>query len=162
MNEFEQYDKQDKPLWDIIHSEYKQIEAYSVNYNIIDDDQAKCWVDSLNNYHREDDLPARIFEGNNSDCGFMEWYQHGKLHRENDKPALIWDYGCEWWINGVRHRENGPAIFNSTDYNTGKNDKKWFLDGIEYSEDEFNAIQEKKQLETTVDINLKHSNKIKL
>lgn len=36
--------------------------------------------------------------------------REGKLHREND-CARIWSNGTkEYWQNGVRHRDNGPAI----------------------------------------------------
>src|SRR3990167_9929300 len=39
------------------------------------------------------------------------WYKNGVLHRENDKPAIIWfDGSKQWWKNGLRHRENNqPA-----------------------------------------------------
>ena len=41
---------------------------------------------------------------------FEEWYQHGKLHRE-DGPAIIDYYGSQYWfLNGKRHRTDGPAV----------------------------------------------------
>jgi len=47
-----------------------------------------------------------------------EWRNdHGDLHREDDMPALIILalYKCEeWYVNGVFHRDHGPA---RVDYN---------------------------------------------
>lgn len=34
--------------------------------------------------------------------GNNEWYRHGQLHRDGDKPAVIHRYYCEWHVNGVR------------------------------------------------------------
>ena len=36
-----------------------------------------------------------------------------------------------WFLNGKRHRENGPAI----EYANG--DKYWYLNGLEYSESDY-------------------------
>ena len=36
------------------------------------------------------------------------------------------------WVNGKRHREDGPAV----EWNNG--DKSWFLNGVEYTEQEYN------------------------
>jgi hypothetical protein len=44
------------------------------------------------------------------------WFVNGLMHREGG-PAVIYANGAkEWWINNKRHREDGPAIedpFNS-------------------------------------------------
>ena len=41
--------------------------------------------------------------------GTKEWYLNGKRHRE-DGPAIEHPYGTkEWWLNGKLHREDGPA-----------------------------------------------------
>ena len=44
--------------------------------------------------------------------GTKRWYKNGLLHREQDKPAIIYENGDkEWWINGKRHRENDkPSV----------------------------------------------------
>jgi len=56
--------------------------------------------------HRENDLPALVYPG-----GHENWYWNGKLHRENDKPAVIINGTKEWYTNGQRHREQDlPAI----------------------------------------------------
>lgn len=40
-----------------------------------------------------------------------EWWIYGMKHRKN-KPAIVYEDGsCEWWYYGMRHREkNKPAI----------------------------------------------------
>ena len=36
--------------------------------------------------------------------------KNGKIHRENDLPAIIHNNGIKiWYLNGVRYRINGPA-----------------------------------------------------
>ncbi len=61
-----------------------------------------------------------------------EWFLNGKRHRE-DGPAIEWaDGGKSWFLNGKLHREDGPAI----EYANG--DKEWFLNGERLTEDEFN------------------------
>jgi hypothetical protein len=39
--------------------------------------------------------------------GRKAWYINGKLHRDNDLPAVEWFNGPkEWYVNGLYHREN--------------------------------------------------------
>ena len=59
--------------------------------------------------HRDDDLPA-IVNANGSN----QWYQNGKLHRDNDLPAIVWENGSkEWFRHGRRYRKNDlPVIVN--------------------------------------------------
>jgi hypothetical protein len=56
------------------------------------------------------------------------WYLNGLLHRE-DGPAIEWLSGTkEWFINGNLHREDGPAIEYTDGY------KVWYLnDRLVYS-----------------------------
>jgi hypothetical protein len=58
--------------------------------------------------------------------------EQGYLHRI-DGPAIEWKSGHkEWYINGQRHREDGPAVIFSN------NERYvWNLNGIEYSEQEW-------------------------
>ena len=85
-------------------------------------------------YHREDG-PA-IIGGKFGDEKY--WYFNGKLHRE-DGPAVIEHGGNnkEYYKHGKLHRENGPAIIRRNTYGNPPV-KKWFIDGIKYSEKEFN------------------------
>jgi hypothetical protein len=51
--------------------------------------------------HRTDDKPA-ILRAN----GDVEWYIEGKRHRSGNKPALMTQYGTEaYYFNGVRQDE---------------------------------------------------------
>jgi hypothetical protein len=55
--------------------------------------------------------------------GDKYWYLNGLWHRE-DGPAIEWsDGGKEWYLNGKFHRLDGPAI----EYYDGS--KAWYLNG---------------------------------
>ena len=63
-------------------------------------------------------------------CGTTEWYLNGERHRE-DGPAVEHANGTkEWYLNGELHREDGPAI----EYADGT--KYWYLNGKRMSEAE--------------------------
>jgi hypothetical protein len=65
--------------------------------------------------------------------GYTSWWLNGKRHRE-DGPAAEWpDGGKEWYLNGKRHREDGPA----TEYPEGY--KSWYLNGKYKTEEEHKA-----------------------
>jgi len=58
-----------------------------------------------------------------------EWYLNGKRHRE-DGPAIEYADGSkEWYLNGQLHREDGPAC----EYSSGS--KYWYLNGKKHRED---------------------------
>jgi hypothetical protein len=62
-----------------------------------------------------------------------EWFLNGKRHRE-DGPAVEYANGFKaWCINGKRHREDGPAV----EYADGS--KSWYLNDEYITEVEFNA-----------------------
>ena len=70
-----------------------------------------------------------------------EWYLNGKRHRE-DGPAIEYANGNkEWHLNGKCHREDGPAI----EYAYG--DKAWYLNGVNCTEEEhYNKLNPAKEL----------------
>jgi len=69
--------------------------------------------------HRDGDLPAI-----EDVWGDRQWYKNGKLHRDGDLPAI--EGGTKYWsVNGVLHREDGPAVVRS-DGTT-----QYFLNGVE-------------------------------
>ena len=71
----------------------------------IDEDGTKRWYNDKGKLHRENDLPAIEWTD-----GSKEWWLNGKLHRENDLPAIEYSDGTKfWYLNGKFHRENGPA-----------------------------------------------------
>jgi hypothetical protein len=62
---------------------------------------------------------------------YVEWWDHGKLHRENG-PAIVWSGGYdEWCVNGKRHREDGPAVV----WGTGR--REWWRNGIRFTDGTF-------------------------
>lgn len=65
--------------------------------------------------------------------GTKMWYINGLLHRE-DGPAMEYARGDKYWfMHGKLHREDGPAI----EYHNGG--KYWYLDGKMLPEQEFLA-----------------------
>jgi len=65
--------------------------------------------------------------------GSRMWFLNGKRHRE-DGPAVEHPDGYkEWRFNGKVHREDGPAI----EYDNGK--KEWWRHGCYMSEEEHRA-----------------------
>ena len=57
------------------------------------------------------------------ELGTQHWYLNGKRHRE-DGPAVIWpDRSQSWYLDGNLHREDGPAIV----YAGGS--QFWYLNG---------------------------------
>lgn len=76
-----------------------------------------------------------------------EWWRNGKLHRDGGLPAIEYDDGSEWWVDGVRHRLDGPAISDGV---VGF----WYLNGKEVKKEEhpfWRAKQEEQLLEKELD-----------
>jgi hypothetical protein len=80
---------------------------------------------------------------------YSDWIEYrneqGDYHR-TDGPAVEYKNGTkEWFNNGKLHREDGPAI----DYNSIK---QWYLNGIEYSEQEWEQEVAKIKLKRILDL----------
>ena len=61
--------------------------------------------------------------------GTKHWYLNGKRHRE-DGPAVERSDGTKsWYLNDQRHREDGPAV----EYSDGT--KSWYLNDQRHRED---------------------------
>lgn len=71
--------------------------------------------------HRDNDLPAIEYVS-----GRKDWYQQGKLHRVGDHPAVIYPDGFKsWYIEGIRHRDGDqPAFIFPNGY------KEWYTNGV--------------------------------
>ena len=68
----------------------------------------------------------------------VSYYLDGKLHRENDKPAVERADGTkEWWYNGRLHRENDKPAIECAD-----GSKYWFYRGKLHRENDNPAIVE--------------------
>ena len=58
-----------------------------------------------------------------NDDGNKEWRVDGVLHRE-DGPAVEYANGDkEWYFNGKRHREDGPAVEFGNQWQTAS--RRW-------------------------------------
>ena len=59
-----------------------------------------------NDFHREKDLPAVIWED-----GSKFWLKNGSFHRDNGKPSHIYPSGkVAWWENGNFIKDNRNEI----------------------------------------------------
>ena len=89
---------------------------------VINSNGDKCWYNEFGHFHREDG-PA--FEGAD---GSTRWYLNGVVHRK-DGPAVTWVERSEYRINGKLSRVGGPAV----EWTNG--DKEWFWHGLLHRED---------------------------
>lgn len=81
-----------------------------------------CITNSKGEHHSFNDQPAVIYE---TGCS---WYLNGKLHRISN-PAIINDEAEQWFLNGKLHRTDGPAIIKEN------GDKEWFYYGSLHRKD---------------------------
>ena len=71
-------------------------------------------------------MDSKMIEHKVYSNGTQCWYLNGKRHRE-DGPAIVFSDGSQfWYLNGKRHREDGPAII----YADGS--QRWYLNGIQH------------------------------
>ncbi len=104
--------------------------------------------------HRDNDLPAVIIRNGQKQM----WYKNGVLHRVG-KPAIIsqaFSYDLayeEWWNEGKKHREDGPAVTFSN------GNKEYWLNGVEIPEKDFLHELEKFKLNKKLNEDLKQSPK---
>lgn len=57
---------------------------------------------------------------------------HGRLHRE-DGPAYVMDGFAHWYLNGLLHCTQGPAVYHGE----GRNYRRWYVHGRQLTEREF-------------------------
>jgi hypothetical protein len=66
--------------------------------------------------------------------GIYQWSPSGEvLHTEDDAPFIIGNGTKMWFCNGKRHRVSGPAVENSTYC-------EFWIDGVRYKEDDFKIV----------------------
>ena len=65
--------------------------------------------------------------------GTNHWYLNGKRHRTNGPAVECADGTKAWWLNGNRHRTNGPAV------ECASGTKEWWLNGIQMTEADWKA-----------------------
>ena len=100
--------------------EEKQIQLHLLKqYKIQPYCRSKTWLTN-GKLHRDNDLPALIMQNNTK-----IWYQHGKIHRNNDLPAQIWSDGLKTWNQyGLQHRDNDLPAEIST-----RGTQRWYQYG---------------------------------
>jgi hypothetical protein len=66
--------------------------------------------------------------------GIKQWYLNGERHRENG-PAIEYENGIKvWYLNGEIHREDGPATeAPAFDH------KEWYLNGVQLTEEDHSS-----------------------
>ena len=105
-------------------------ESLEGNHNYIDVPKGGIyWIDSSGLLSR-DDGPAVLYKKGRS---YLEvWCIHGMFHRGGDEPAIIQGNGRQkqYWVHGLRHRDNRPALFVDGQYNFGQ--KHYYHHGIRY------------------------------
>ena len=99
---------------------------YSYELILVDDgSRDKSWsvIESLAEKNKQN--PKMIQRPD----GAKAWYVNGERHRE-DGPAYDGSDGSKvWYLNGEIHREDGPAVERSNGY------KAWYLNGKCHRED---------------------------
>lgn len=98
----------------------------------IDEDGDRRWYNENDELSREDG-PAIEYRGESVAVsnGTKEWYLNGKRHRK-DGPAIEWSDGAkEWYLDGKRHRADGPAVEDGNGY------KEYWLNNNEYTKEKY-------------------------
>ena len=117
----------------------EQIEMFhsnNIKYKLLEIIDVSMYYDNVSylrngKLHRDNDLPAVIYTD-----GKQRWYQNGLTHRDNDLPAVITEEGDQtWYKNGFKHRDNDlPAKINAN------GDKYWYQNGFHYRDNDLPAI----------------------
>lgn len=72
-----------------------------------DTNQDRFQYDTDGNLHSNDGNPSSVIYA----IPEVSWHKHGKLHRNNDLPAVInGDGTLMWFQNGLLHREKRAAV----------------------------------------------------
>ena len=86
-------------------------------------------------------IREKTFTGCVDQTNHIEWYLNGVRHRE-DGPAYEDAGGNKYWYkNNKLHREDGPAVINAEETVKWSNNgaEEWYLNGVKLTEEEFNA-----------------------
>lgn len=101
------------------------------------------WYNEQHRLHRDDDLPAEVYIVHNCntiinscDATVKEvWYQHGKKHRDGDKPALISNFDRVeekiWYKDDIIHRDNNQPAYYLKDESLESSyiKEEWYING---------------------------------
>jgi hypothetical protein len=73
------------------------------------------------------------------------WYDNCRYHHRDGGPAIMFEDGSFiWYKHGLKHRLDGPAVFHNNHRYNCKDDKEWWIDGEQLSEEEFIRIMKLK------------------
>jgi len=88
------------------------------------DEKGYQWWYKNGKLHRDNDLPA-VIQTN----GIQRWYKNGQSHRDNDLPAIISPNGYQgWYKHDELHRDNDlPAVIETN------GTQEWYKNGVKYS-----------------------------
>ncbi len=101
-----------------MRANYNDIIGHYTITGVTDDMYCKYTI-LYGNFHSIDDRPAIVYND-----GEQTWYRHGKLHRDNDKPAVITTEVQKYYQHDELHRDNDkPAVI----YANGT--KLWYQHG---------------------------------
>jgi antitoxin component YwqK of YwqJK toxin-antitoxin module len=89
------------------------------------------YLNEFGQLHREGDLPAQIDSN-----GDVRYYKNGSLHRDGNQPAVITSNLEAYYKHGSPHREDGPAIIHTLDFNGVKKlvVQEYYKDGLLHRE----------------------------
>ncbi len=110
-------------------------------YGVIHCDGRKEWFKD-GKLHRENDKPA-VIRAN----GQQEWWIDGKLHRDNDQPAIIFRDRLEWWQQGVRKRDDDkPEMILKNGFTQDDRDARYLKENMPemnqgFTDDSLNPIE---------------------
>jgi hypothetical protein len=118
----------------------EQIEMFNSNnikYKLLETIDDSMYYDNVSYFrngklHRDNDLPA-VINAN----GDKYWYKNGFKHRDNDLPAIIHNDCGEkiWYKDGLIHRDNYlPAIT----YSSGS--RYWYKYGLLHRDNDLPAV----------------------
>ena len=88
---------------------------------------ARVWTKD-GEIHRDGDKPAMVYTN-----GSKHWYKHGKLHRDGDKPAIVHDKDFpednEYWKNGKQYTPEHlkGVVLNKIEVHRDENGEKHFV-----------------------------------
>jgi hypothetical protein len=88
--------------------------------------------------YRDGDLPAAIFN-----TGTQHWCQNGKCHRDGGLPAIIHDNGTLYWYRKGKYHRDGdlPAIIHP------HGGSCWYRKGLSHRDNDMPAVISKDSLE---------------
>ena len=119
--------------WNLKPGEYREFEWTSENPNTLyarmeENEEKGFWLSLiLSQFKTRSELLAQITEGRGD--GVIYHLQNGLRHRD-DGPAIEWTNGDkQWYRNGQLHRDDGPAI----EYVSGH--KQWYRNGQLHRDD---------------------------